>query len=69
MTLEEQAKLYIENYIKDYYYKALEHGALLSEIEETGPNMYKCTLGKMKMLYIGTADGTARIVACEGDIF
>lgn len=69
MTLEQQTKSYIENYIKDFYYKAFENGAILSEIEDTGANTYKCTLGKMTMLFIGTADGTARIVACEGDIF
>lgn len=69
MTLEQQTKLYIENYIKNYYYKAFEHGAILSEIEDTGANTYKCTLGKMEMLFIGTAEGTARVVACEGDIF
>lgn len=69
MTLEQQTKLSIENYIKDYYYKALDHGAILSEIESTGVNTYKCTLGKMEMFFIGTADGTARIAACEGDIF
>lgn len=69
MTLEEQTKLSIENYIKDYYYKAIEQGATLSEIETIGPNTYRCSLGKMEMIYIGTVEGTARIVSCEGDIF
>lgn len=69
MTLERQTKIYIENYIKSFYYKAFEYGATLSEIEDTGANTYKCTLGNMTMLFIGTADGTARIVAAEGDIF
>jgi len=69
MTLEQQTKSYIEEYIRDYYYKAFEHGAILSEIEDTGSNTYKCTLGNMTMLFIGTANGTARIVGVEGDIF
>lgn len=69
MSLEKETKIYIENYIRAYYHKAFEHGAILSEIEYTGANTYRCTLGNMTILFIGTADGTARIVACEGDIF
>lgn len=69
MTLENQTINYINSYIKNYYYKAFEHGAILSSVNIIGPNMYQVTLGNMIMDWIGTADATAKMVACEGDIF
>ena len=68
-SLEIQTINYITDYVKNYYYKALEHGAELSDVKVIGIHLYSITLGKALLTFMGTAEGTAIPVGFEGDIF
>lgn len=69
MTLEEQTKQFIDSSVRRFYYKAVESGASVSEIEYLGANMYKINIGNMELVYLGTVEGTANIIGSTGDIF
>ncbi|QUH21832.1 hypothetical protein [Alkaliphilus sp. B6464] len=69
MDLFECTKISIEKEVKRFYYKAIESGAVVSKIEYIGANMYKVSVGKMELTYMGTVDGTAKLIGASGDIF
>lgn len=68
MSLEEKTKRYIRIITEKYYYKALEMGYMFSEVKSIGPHLYKINIGNMELTYMGTAEGTARLVGATGEI-
>lgn len=68
MSLEEKTKLYIKAVTEKYYYKALEVGYKFSEVKTIGPHLYRLNIGNMTLTYMGTAEGTARLVGASGNI-
>lgn len=69
MTLFYQTKKYIEFVVRDYYAKAIECGASVSEVEHLGANMYRVSVGKLELTYIGKVNGTAEVIGASGDVF
>lgn len=69
MNLFEQTKLFIEISVKRFYYKAIELGAKYQKAEHIGANVYVVTIGNMELTYMGTVDGTARLIGSSGDVF
>lgn len=69
MTMQEETKQFIDKSVRRFYYKALEAGAEVSEIEYLGLHMYKVFVGKMELTYMGTVDCTAKLIGSTGDIF
>lgn len=69
MSLQDDTKLYIEKVVRRFYYKAIENGAKVSEIEYIGLHMYKVSVGKMELTYMGNVDCTAKLIDATGDVF
>lgn len=69
MSLELQTKSFIERDVNYLYHKAIEKGAEVSPIKDIGCNLYTLKIGKATLTYLGTIDGTAKLVAAEGEIF
>lgn len=69
MNLIKQTKQYIAAQVNWFYAKAIEAGAKVSDITHIGANMYRFTIGKMELTYLGTPDGKAKPIACSGEIF
>lgn len=69
MSLEDETKQYIDKSVRRFYYKAIENGTKVSEIEYLGLHTYKVSVGKMELTYMGTADCTAKLIGATGDVF
>lgn len=69
MALVEETKNFINKSVRNFYYKAIETGAEVSEIDYIGANMYKINVGTMELTYMGTVTGTAILIGSTGDIF
>lgn len=69
MDLQEETKQFINKSVKRFYSKAIENGAIVSEIEYVGTNLYKLSVGKLELTYMGKVNGTADIIGALGDVF
>lgn len=69
MNLYDETKLYIYKSVRRFYSKAIEAGAIISEVESLGANMYKVSVGKLELTYMGTVEGTAKVIGASGDVF
>lgn len=68
-SLELETIKYINEYVRDYYYKAIKIGVEISDVKPIGAHLYSLNLGNATLTFMGTADGTAKQVGFEGDIF
>ncbi|QUH21447.1 hypothetical protein [Alkaliphilus sp. B6464] len=69
MNLSDETKLFIERSVKRFYVKAIEAGAVISPVTDIGMNLYKVSVGNMELTYMGTVEGTAKVIASSGNIF
>lgn len=69
MSLELQTKSFIERDVNYFYHKAIEQGAEVSPIEDIGCNLYTLKIGNATLTYLGSVDGTAKLIGLEGEIF
>ncbi|MGL4338412.1 MAG: hypothetical protein ACRCST_16125 [Turicibacter sp.] len=69
MSLHDNTICYIENHVNRFYAKAIEHGAVVSDVIYKGANLYTLMLGNCELTYMGTVNGTAQPVGISGEIF
>lgn len=69
MALFEKTKKYIDFKVRKFYSKAIEHGASMSEVKYLGLNMYKVSVGKLELTYMGKIDGAAEVIGASGYVF
>lgn len=69
MSLEEKTKSFILSDVNYFYYAAIEKGVQVSPVDHVGCNLYNLNIGNATLTYLGTVDGTAKLVGVDGDIF
>jgi len=69
MNLADETKQFIDKSVRRFYYKAIESGASVSTVESIGMHLYKISVGKLELTYMGTVDGKANVVGASGDVF
>jgi len=56
MDIFEQTKQFINMAVRRYYYKAIEAGAVVTDVEYVGAHLYKVNVGNMNLTYMGTVE-------------
>lgn len=68
MNLQDKTIKFILNDVHRFYFKAIQNGVSVSAVTAKACNLYTLNLGNAELTYLGTADGTAKLVGVAGDI-